>query len=180
MATATSRRAGPSPAVLKQRRKIALDLLDLHSALADKFAQMARLEAELKTVATAAGESFKEDFGERGYVSASGRIEAECKGELPVIQSEAWLALKELDRKRLIKTGLVKGSRNNGAKPLTAASHPSRCCDDQTKQRSHRPFVSERMGICFYYPGDPSAPIEETINCRCYKEFSVDYLAGVE
>lgn len=30
------------------------------------------------------------------------------------------------------------------------------------------------------YPGDPNAPIETVINCRCWRELDVDYLAGVE
>ena len=108
MATATSRRAKPSPAVLKQRRKIAEDRLKIEIKLGDDYAEIARLDADLKRVATELGEAFKEDFGALGYVSASGAVAAESKGEQPVLQTEAWQALKEIDRRRLIKSGLIK------------------------------------------------------------------------
>jgi len=49
---------------------------------------MAELENTLKDIATDAGESFKEFFG-RDYVSASGKIAAEFKGDIPVIQTES-------------------------------------------------------------------------------------------
>ena len=119
MATATSRRAAPDSKALKKRRAVAEQLLELNRRLGDDFAKMASLEAELKLIATEQGESFKEDFGGLGYVSASGRIEAEMKGEVPVIVSEEWLSLKEIERKRLLKSGLVKieeqwGKASNG------------------------------------------------------------------
>jgi hypothetical protein len=119
MATATSRKAKPDPKLLKRRRAIAEKRLELEIKLGPDYAAIAKLDAELKEIATETGDSYKEDFGERGYVSASGRVEAELKGEVPVVQSEAWLALKEIDRKRLIKSGLVKveeqwGKASNG------------------------------------------------------------------
>lgn len=107
MATATTRKAAPSPAVLKQRRQLAEQLLRLHIDNADLFAKMAGLEATLKDVATKLGESFKEDFGERGYVSASGALGKQFKGDLPIIVTEAWQALKPAERARLTKLGLV-------------------------------------------------------------------------
>ena len=119
MATATSRRAAPKPAVLAQRRKIAQELLDLNRKLAPQFGEMARLEADLKNAATEAGESFKEDFGAKGYVSASGAVAAEFKGNVPVIQTEIYLALPALERKRMEKSGAIKimeqwGKASNG------------------------------------------------------------------
>lgn len=30
------------------------------------------------------------------------------------------------------------------------------------------------------FPGDPNAPAETTVNCRCWREPSVDFLAGIE
>ncbi len=119
MATATSRKAAPSPAVLKQRRKLAEERLAIDVKLAPQYAEIARLDAALKKVATDTGESFKEDFGERGYVSASGAVAKEFKGNVPVVQTEAWLALAPTERKRLEKSGLIKvepewGKGSNG------------------------------------------------------------------
>lgn len=39
-------------------------------------------------------------------------------------------------------------------------------------------FISPR-GAVLRYPGDKSAPLAETINCRCHLRFNVDYLAGI-
>jgi hypothetical protein len=119
MATVTSRRAKPSPAVLAERRKIAERRLELEIKLAAPYVIIAALDAQLKQFATDAAEPFKEDFGGKGYVSASGAVAAESKGEQPVLQTEAWLALKEIERRRLIKSGLIKleqqfGKASNG------------------------------------------------------------------
>jgi hypothetical protein len=105
MATATSRRA-PAPK-LNERRHIAEERLALERKLGPSYARIAELDTELKEFATEAGASFKENFGSKGYVSASGAVAAEFKGDVPVIQTEAWLKLSEGKRKELIKSGLV-------------------------------------------------------------------------
>lgn len=107
-ATRTSRRAGPSPKQLAARRAVARQRLDLEIALKGPYAEMARLDADLKKFATDGGESFKEDFGADGYVQASGAVAAEFKGEVPEIQTEAWQELPKAERARLIKSGLIK------------------------------------------------------------------------
>jgi len=58
---------------------------------------MAEIENALKDIATDAGESFKEFFG-RDYVSASGKVAAEFKGNIPVLQTEKWLALSNSEQ----------------------------------------------------------------------------------
>lgn len=35
-------------------------------------------------------------------------------------------------------------------------------------------------GVAMEYPGDPSAPANEIINCRCWMETKIDFLAGLE
>lgn len=107
MATATSRKAAPDQKVQAKRRATAKKLLDLHVGLGNEFRQMAELEAELKQFATDAGESFREQFG-ADYVSASGAVPAEFKGNVPVIQTEVWLALEPKLKKDLEKRGIVK------------------------------------------------------------------------
>lgn len=106
--TATSRKAAPSKKALEARRKLAAELLTLNRDCGPQFKRMAELEAELKTIATDSGDSFKEDFGALGYVSASGAVASEFKGEVPQIVTEAWLALKAAERKAHVKSGLVK------------------------------------------------------------------------
>lgn len=119
MATATSRKAAPPKKLLDRRHQVARELLDLNIKLGPDFVTMAKLEAELKLLATQCGEAFKEDFGGDGYVSASGAVAAEFKGNVPVIQTEAYLALKAAERKDLEKRGIVKvepqyGKASNG------------------------------------------------------------------
>jgi len=119
MATATSRKAKPDPKILKARRAAADRRLTIEASLAEPYAEMGKLDAQLKQFATDAGESFKEDFGERGSVAVAGAVSAEFKGKVPEIQTEAWLALSALERKRLEKSGLVKmveqwGKASNG------------------------------------------------------------------
>lgn len=119
MATATSRKAAPPKKLLDQRRDLARKLLDLNIKLGPDYAEMAKLEAELKKLATDGGEPFKEDFGGDGYVSASGAVAAEFKGNVPVVQTEIWLLLKAADRKDLEKRGIVQiepqyGKASNG------------------------------------------------------------------
>ena len=119
MATATSRKAAPSAAVSKKRRALAEERLTIERSLTQPYARMAQIDAELKAIATEAGESFKEDFGALGYVSASGAVAAEFKGDVPVVQTENWLGLKAAERKALEKSGLIKvekqwGKASNG------------------------------------------------------------------
>jgi hypothetical protein len=103
----TTRRAAPSAATLKKRRDVAKKRLDVDVRLAKDYATIAGLDAKLKQFATDAGESFKEDFGEKGYVSASGAVTGGYKGEVPMVVAEFWRKLKGAQRKQLLKSGLI-------------------------------------------------------------------------
>ncbi len=52
-----------------------------------------------------------------------------------------------------------------------------RSMDGQTRKLG-QPFVSG-LGNLLEYPGDQSAPPEDVINCRCWRETKIDFLAGV-
>lgn len=106
MATVTSRKAAPAKAALAKRRATAEKLLKIHVRLKKDFTDMEGLEAELKAIATGAGESFKEQFG-ADYVGVAPAHGAEFKGNVPVVQTETWLALSPAKREALEKSGLI-------------------------------------------------------------------------
>jgi hypothetical protein len=108
MATATSRRAPPDKKAGAERRMLAQELLGIHRRLKADFDRIDVIEAALKRAATDAGGSFREEFDGQGRVSVSPAQAAEFKGNVPVIQTEAWLELKPAERKDLEKRGLVK------------------------------------------------------------------------
>ena len=103
----TSRRAPAATKVLKARRNLCQERIAIERKLADDYARIAAIETELKAIATAAGESFKEEFAGKGSVAVGGRVEAEFKGDVPIIITEAWQALKPIEQKRYVKAGLV-------------------------------------------------------------------------
>jgi hypothetical protein len=105
----TSRRAKPEPKILAERRELAEERLKIARKRKPDDAKVAKLDARLKQIATWTGASFKEVFG-KDSVSVSGAVDSESKGEQPVLQTEAWLALTELERRRLNKSypGLIK------------------------------------------------------------------------
>lgn len=107
MPTATSRKAPAKAETAKQRNKFADELLGIHRKLAKDFDRMTALEVELKVLATDARESFTEFFPKRGQVAVAPGHGAEFKGDVPVIQTEAWNALKPAERKRLVSSGLI-------------------------------------------------------------------------
>lgn len=116
MPTVTSRRAKPSATVLKQRAALCRELLEIESKHARIFARIKAIEKELKKIATDGGDSFREEIADLGTVDVSPAKDAEFKGNVPQIQSEAWLALPPAERKRLEKSGVVKMIAEWGSK----------------------------------------------------------------
>lgn len=65
-----------------------------------------------------------------------------------------------------------------------------RTAHDQRVRDTHEPMDGQTVamgelfvtgaGVQLEYPGDPSGPPEEIINCRCWREPGVDFLAGIE
>lgn len=106
MPSTTGQAAAPA-ALVKKRRAAAERLLAIRKKLADDFLQIERLEAELKSLASEGGDSFKEDFGAQGSVSVSPPKPKTFKGEVPVVVTEAWLKLKDADREKLTGKGII-------------------------------------------------------------------------
>jgi hypothetical protein len=107
MATATSRRAEPDTKILKERRALCEEKLEIRREIAPKVAREAAIDARLKVIATDTV-NFKEVFADGSWVSASGAVAAEFKGEVPVIQTEVWRSLSPAERKERMKGGVIK------------------------------------------------------------------------
>lgn len=58
----------------------------------------------------------------------------------------------------------------------TRSSH--KAMDGQTVRYGEK-FTSG-LGNQLAYPGDPDGPAEDVINCRCWREFSIDFYAGLK
>jgi hypothetical protein len=108
MVTVTSRRAPAKGKTAKVRTDLAKELLTLTKKLKPETDRMTAIEDELKKSATDGKESFIEVVDKLGKVTVAPGYTGEFKGNVPMIQTEAWLALKPAERKRLEKDGLVK------------------------------------------------------------------------
>ena len=108
MATATSRRAPASAKAAKERRELAEERVGLERKVQPDSDRMSAIDASLKKLATEAGQSFTETFPDLGDVKVAPGYAAEFKGDLPVVQTEAWRALTPAERKAHEKSGLIK------------------------------------------------------------------------
>jgi hypothetical protein len=71
-------------------------------------ADTAAIEARLKQIGGERGESFRVTLPNGDYVYVSPPVAAELKGNVPVIVTEAWQALKPAEQKAHVKSGLVR------------------------------------------------------------------------
>ncbi len=65
-----------------------------------------------------------------------------------------------------------------------------RSASDKRVRDTHRAMHNQRVGlegkfqspsgVFLAYPGDPAAPADEIISCRCWLETDIDFLAGLE
>src|SRR5271155_3978360 len=98
MSTPTSRRA---PA-------LCAELIALEREGLPRVTRAAAIEARLKKIAEERGESFKVALSNGDYVQVSPPVPAEFKGNVPVLQTEIWQALKPAKHEQLVKVGLIK------------------------------------------------------------------------
>jgi hypothetical protein len=79
---------------------------------------------------------------------------------------------------------------DSGAVSADALTYVWRTARDKRVRDSHAAMDGQEVrqgerfrsgaGNLLRYPGDPQAPAEDVINCRCWRETKVDFLAGVE
>jgi hypothetical protein len=93
----------------KETERVALcrELLQIRR---DNFAIFSRIDAintRLKSVADDEGK-FRETFDELGHVSVSPPTKEQVTGTRPELQVEAWQGLRDSQRDKLLKQGVVK------------------------------------------------------------------------
>src|SRR5271154_2138602 len=108
MATPTSRRAPATDALLEERDSLCAELIALEREGLPRITRAAAIEARLKQIADERGESFKFPRPSGEYVQVSPPVAAEFKGNVPVLQTEVWQALRPAKHEQLIKLGLIK------------------------------------------------------------------------
>src|SRR5271155_4243556 len=106
MATPTSRRAPAADALLEERDSLCAELIALEREGLPRVTRGPPIEARL--IADARGESFKVTLPNGDYVQVSPPVAAEFKGNVPVLQTEIWQALKPAKHEQLVKLGLIK------------------------------------------------------------------------
>jgi|ERR1700683_4634673 len=89
------------------RKALARKLVRLRITHARIFRDEAHLKATLIARAAADGEGFREVFDE-GQVSVSPPKPKECRGNLPVVDVEAFNTLPDAQRDKLVDGGLIR------------------------------------------------------------------------
>src|SRR5258707_6777370 len=108
MATRTSRRAPAADVLIEERDSLCAELITLEREGLPRVTRAAAIEAQLKQIADERGESFKVTLPNGDYVQVSPPCAAEFKGNVPVLQTEVWQALKPAKHEQLITLGLIK------------------------------------------------------------------------
>jgi hypothetical protein len=108
MATPTSRRAAPADKLLEERDTLCAELITLEREGLPRVTRVAAIVARLKQIADERGASFKVTLSTGDYVQVSPPVAAEFKGNVPVVQTEIWQAVKPAKHEQLIKLGLIK------------------------------------------------------------------------
>jgi hypothetical protein len=108
MATVTSRRAPAKGKEAALREALAKERLEIERKLKPDFDRIDAIDTDLKKRATDAGAGFKVELAKLGSVKVDPAHSAEFKGNVPMIQTEAWLKLSPAKRETLVKSGLIK------------------------------------------------------------------------
>src|SRR4051794_2635385 len=88
-----------------ERRALAHELVGIHRTHRIDLERADGIKAELKAIATADGEKFGEMFPGEGEVKVSG--DKAASGVVPRVDAEAFLALSDARRQKLIDDGVI-------------------------------------------------------------------------
>ncbi len=115
----------------------------------------------------------------RSYLNRALRLRAET-----IARTEAMAALHQSSQEAM-QQAIDAGQVNEAA--VTKVWHSAR---DRRVRDTHRAMNGQSVGFRaefvspsgarLRFPGDPSAPAEEIINCRCWADYSVDFLRDVD
>jgi hypothetical protein len=108
MTTPTSRRAQAADALIEERNALCAELIRIERYGRPRVTRAAAIEARLKQIAALGGESFKVTLATGDYVQVSPPVASEFKGNVPVIVTEAWQALKPAEQRAHVKSGLIR------------------------------------------------------------------------
>jgi hypothetical protein len=114
----------------------------------------------------------------QNYTNRALRYRAET-----IARTEALTSLHEAQQQAMDQA-IAAGLDSNTVRNVWRTAEDDRVRDSHAAMDGQvrdygEPFLSG-AGYFLFYPGDPDAPPEETINCRCWLEPDIDFLAGVE
>jgi|SRR5215813_9063932 len=114
----------------------------------------------------------------RTYTNRAMRYRAET-----IARTEALTSLHEGQRQAL-QQAMAAGINPGSVRYIWRTAGDNRVRDSHAEMEGEvrpegEPFISGD-GNYLEYPGDPKAPPEETINCRCWLEPDIDFLASLE
>lgn len=91
----------------KKRREFAEELVGLQAKVEPTLLKIDELKEKLRDICVETGDSFTEEIAGKGSVEVKKGREAECKGEEPRLNIQAFLALKPTAKERLAGDGLI-------------------------------------------------------------------------
>lgn len=90
------------------RRELAEELLDIHIKHRVDLERAEAIKAELKQIATAAATTFQVVIIGKGKVNVAGAKDERVIGEVPDVDTEAFLKLSPSKRAKLLAGGIVR------------------------------------------------------------------------
>lgn len=130
------------------------------------------------------GEPIPEDIQKKMVNALQSRTEK--KRADTVARTESMTSMHAAQREayqQAINKGLASPDEIEREWSATSRSKPTRESHqelDGQKVKFNEPYVSPITGARLMYPGDPKAPAEEIINCRCWEMFRINYLKRIK